>query len=132
MSTNYEDDLLTLIDAAIARQSVKSEEVAEAIDMLKELQHDNYVFQNYTEQDVKNYGLISLAITALQAYEPCIPVSERLPTFADADIDGTVLVSREDKRVDFCKWEDVRKKDYKGRKNTHWKPLPEPPKGETP
>ena len=28
MSTNYEDDLLALIDEAIARQSVKSEEVA--------------------------------------------------------------------------------------------------------
>ena len=59
-----------------------------------------------------------------------IPVSERLPTFCDADIDGTVLVSREDKRIDFCKWQDVSKEDYKGRKNTHWKPLPEPPIGE--
>ena len=62
--------LWELIDTAIARQLVKSEEVAEAIELLMELQHDNYVFQNYTEQDIKNYGLISIAITALQAYQP--------------------------------------------------------------
>ena len=35
MSTNYEDDLLALIDEAIARQSIKSEDVAEAIETLK-------------------------------------------------------------------------------------------------
>ena len=62
--------LWELIDTAIARQLVKSEEVAEAIELLMELQHDNYVFQNYTEQDIKNYGLISIAITAMQAYQP--------------------------------------------------------------
>lgn len=49
----------------IARQSVTSEDVIEAIDLLKEIQHDKYVIQNYTENDVKNYKLISFAITAL-------------------------------------------------------------------
>jgi uncharacterized paraquat-inducible protein A len=47
-------------------KSATSDEVAEAIYLLKGIQHDKYVVQNYTENDVKNYKLISLAITALQ------------------------------------------------------------------
>jgi hypothetical protein len=65
---NYLSDSVDAIDEAIARQSVKSEDVAEAIDVLKELQHDNYVFQNYTEQDVKNYGFYPCH-HRLQAYQ---------------------------------------------------------------
>jgi NAD-specific glutamate dehydrogenase len=124
-------DSVDAIDAAIARQSVKSEDVAEAIDMLKELQHDNYVFQNYTEQDVKNYGLISLAITALQAYEPWIPCSERMPTEDDADEKGLVLTYDSRKRQETFPWHEVGKwNQIHEVKFTYWKPLPEPPKGE--
>lgn len=51
MSTGYEDDLLTLIDAENARQTATSEDVQEAIELLRKLQHDNYDFQR------KSYNL---------------------------------------------------------------------------
>ena len=134
--------LWELIDTAIARQLVKSEEVAEAIDLLMELQHDNYVFQNYTEQDIKNYGLISIAITALQAYEPWVSVSERLPDdgipvlvtyigFNDGKLysDGVAKWSIEENGYNGgWLWEIDGSETTVG--ITHWKPLPEPPKGE--
>lgn len=105
-------NLLPLVDEAISRQTVKSEDVQREINRLtdalkqtkeaaKELKEQKYAVNMLpVYNQIKS---LELQITALQAYQPWIPVSERLPTFADADIDGTVLVSREDKRIDFCK-----------------------------
>ena len=80
MSLVHCDNMLDLIDDAIARQSVKSEEVAEAIGDLLDMKE--HWCADSTDNDAIS---IDLAITALQAYQ--------------ADV-------------------------------THWKPLPEPPKGE--
>ena len=77
------NDLTSLIDAEIARQSVKSEEVQEAIDILQAIRPSEKEIKSGEYPEVAD--AIDLAITALQAYQ--------------ADV-------------------------------THWKPLPEPPKGE--
>ena len=58
-------DTQTLIDEAIARQSVTSEEVAEAIEWMRE----ELVYAVYDQHDHKAF-CIDLAITALQAYDP--------------------------------------------------------------
>ena len=62
-------DLLKLIDEAIARQSVKSEEVAEAIDILIDWDNENFEDRSvgiYIDSDMK--FAVPLAVTALQAY----------------------------------------------------------------
>ena len=56
-----------------------------------------------------------------------ISVEKRLPTQAEADRAGYVLVWREDGNTDFCKWRDVPNGCVTGRTYTHWMPLPEPP-----
>ena len=55
-------------DEAIARQSVKSEEVADAIEQFRSEYVDD--FEGYTATFGKWNRNINLAITALQAYEP--------------------------------------------------------------
>ena len=60
-----------LIDEAIARQSVKSEEVQEAIEWATEELNDSIRYQH-------NYkaGCLDTIITALQAYQPEPPKGE--------------------------------------------------------
>ena len=75
VNVNCLRSLIDFANEAIARQSVKSEEVAEAIEY--------YVF-NLTERlrDGKDEVTkrFETVITALQAYQPWIRVSERMPT----------------------------------------------------
>lgn len=78
-----------LIDEAIARQSVKSEEVAEATkrfekrnNKLKEVQDNGDAGCVDIETWEKYQGFLednNLAITALQAYQPWVSVEDRLP-----------------------------------------------------
>lgn len=69
MSTVAENDMLELIDEAIARQSVTSEEVQEAIEYLQPLTEHPIMSGNFAKH-------IKTAVTALQAYQPWIQVSE--------------------------------------------------------
>jgi hypothetical protein len=105
-------------DAAIARQSVKSEEIQEAIEALKVCAWGN---PDMSKQ-------INLGIVALQAYQPWIPVDEKLPTE-----EGRYLVTFQERVIDVCWFSNGQFSIY-GEKKTHlissWKPLPEPPKGE--
>ena len=130
------------LKSEIARQSVKSEDVQEAIDLLMALQHDNYVVQNHTEQDVKNYGLISLAIAALQAYQPWVSVKDRLPEKPQYDwvlvrirlnpdgFYGLPHIAELRKGVWYSTEYDLPIEQILQGTVTHWMPLPEPPKGE--
>ena len=122
---NYKNELTTLIDEAIARQSVKSEEVADAIallEILRETAKDNtFVIHRIVVR------LYNLAITARQEYQPWIPVSESMAIESDLR-NGMVLAWS----TELCEWlvenwgfvED-RPDDY-----NHWIPLQEQQKGE--
>ena len=156
------DDLTAVLDEAIARQSVKSEEVAEAIGDLLDMKE--HWCADSTDNDAIS---IDLAITALQDYQPWIPVSnvkpesgkhvllccEVRPSGKRYVCDGYYAGSKSitsgysddwdceyDEETDehylpegyyevFNNWDDYSSIviDYFV---THWKPLPEPPKGE--
>ncbi len=68
------NEIIALIDEAIARQSVKSEDVAEAIGDLLDMKE--HWCADSTDNDAIS---IDLAITALQDYQPWIPVSNVKP-----------------------------------------------------
>ena len=125
---------LQALKAEIARQSVKSEEVQREINRLtdalkqtkeaaKELKEQKYAVNMLPVYDqIKS---LELQITALQAYQPWVSVKDRLPTK-----DTTVIVCFDDGFIatvtygaDWELWSD-------SGEPTHWKPLPEPPKGE--
>ena len=136
-------DLLPLVDEAIARQSVKSEDVAEAIEQLRSEYLDD--FDGYSPETCGKWNRnIDLAITALQAYRPWVPVSERLPD----DINEYLIVIKHKYECE-KKWQydvDVATSNGSYLNNfwdtdndwdegqeihvTHWQPLPEPLKGE--
>ena len=138
---------IALIDEAIARQSVKSEEVQREINRLtdalkqtkeaaKELKEQKYAVNMLPVYDqIKS---LELAITALQAYQPWVSVSERLPTEKDADENGYVLVLFSDRAVESWSIDEI--DDWNTDELrvvgdfgciTHWRSmLPEPPKGE--
>lgn len=124
----------SFIEAEIARQSVKSEDVAEAIEYFtkhrKRLMITSTELLN-SEQKAEIQAITdkeNLAITALQAYQPWIPVSERMPTENDALCQMVFTWSEEKKELEVQHWRHVQYDPD----TTHWKPLPEPPKGETP
>ena len=98
------------------------EKVAEAI---VELSEKDYNEQNYCASYVSEASR-KLAITALQAYQGWISVEDRLPTEDDADDYGRMLFYWDNGLVDV--WNHVVMGENV--KVTHWKPLPEPPKGE--
>ena len=162
-----------LIDFYASRQSVKSEDVAEAIDQVegtrrkaqKELDSLTETKSRYDhqieigdpwnwkweeswhplaveghKQTIKNANLV---IAALQAYQPWIPVSERLPKNSEHDWvlaqitedNGYMwipkVVEYRERIGDWYCEELGWLKTHNGTfKVTHWKPLPEPPKGE--
>jgi hypothetical protein len=66
MSTATEDDVLELIDEAIARKSVTSEEVQRAIELLREPSKS----MDYFWLDAQMHDALNLAITALKEYQP--------------------------------------------------------------
>jgi hypothetical protein len=134
MSTITENDVIELIDEAIARHSVTSEEVAEAINEF-ESAFDEEVIVNGLIGVCSEYQFkvetIDLAITALQAYQPWIPVSERLPTEEDADKKGLVLTYDKLENQETFPRDCIEEWNAtKDNKITHWKSLSEPPKGE--
>ena len=65
--------MINFANEAIARQSVKSEEVAEAIERLEKWRASKYAWTVASAPCGKN---IDLAITALQEYKPKEPCSE--------------------------------------------------------
>ena len=65
-------------EAAIDRQSVKSEDVAEAIEVLECIYPSQKEIMSGEYPHVAD--ALDLAITALQAYQPWISVKDRLPT----------------------------------------------------
>lgn len=74
VALTYCDDILVILDEAIDRQSVKSEEVAEAIEQLKYAREQDREFDDGTFVDS-----LDLAITALQAYQPWMSVEDEKP-----------------------------------------------------
>lgn len=108
------------IDEAIARQSATSEEVAEAID-------DLTILSNMWQEIGQPTKELDLAITALQAYQPWIPCSERMPTEDDADENGHILAYSEGlQRSTICLWYHI----IGDNTTTHWRKNIESPKGE--
>jgi hypothetical protein len=104
---------------AIARQTT-SEEVAEAIE-------DLTILSKMWKEIGQPTKEIDLAITALQAYQPWIPVSERLPEKEDADENGHILAYSEGlQRSTICLWYHIIGDNV----TTHWRENVEPPKGE--
>ena len=59
-----------------------------------------------------------------------IPVSERLPTEKDANINGLVHVWLKDGNCDYEDWQDVTRYAERFQRVTHWMPLPKPPEVE--
>ncbi|NLD33072.1 MAG: DUF551 domain-containing protein [Trichococcus flocculiformis] len=117
--------MTALIDAEIARQSVKSEDVQEAIEQLQSEYVDD--FEGYPASCGKWNRNIDLAIAALQEYRPCAKVSEGLPPENELR-NGMVLAwstELDEWQVENWGYVENRPDDY-----THWKPLPEPPEGE--
>jgi hypothetical protein len=156
------NDLQKLIDKAIARQSVKSEEVQEAISWAQGMEI------LYEEEQMPSCAdCAKTAVVALQAYQPWVSVSERLPESGKHILlccevrpsgkryvcDGYYATSKSitsgyssecdceyDEETDeyylpegyyeiIKNWDDyssITIEDFV----THYKPLPEPPKGE--
>lgn len=123
-------------EAAIARQSATSEEVQEAIEYFEDT--IQYISGEPQEKDHR------LAITVLQQYQPWVSVDDRLPEIPEGGYGVMCNVM-----VDNCSSTKVMSLSYEkntvrgktvcrwkwfGRISpwnvTHWKPLPEPPKGE--
>lgn len=115
-----------VIDEAIARQSVIDEDVIEAIEYLQPLTEHPIMSGNFAKH-------IKTAITALKEYQPWIPVSESLP---DGDVASVLIYTKEGGVAEgqyyqsISAWKQFRW-SVEDSKVTHWKPLPELPKGET-
>jgi|LSQX01.2.fsa_nt_gb hypothetical protein len=165
MSLVHCDNMLDLIDDAIARQSVKSEEVAEAIEVLECIYPSQKEIMSGEYPHVAD--ALDLAITALQAYQPWIPVSNVKPESGkhvllcceikplgkryvcdgyyaqsktitaicdddnnceyDEETDEYYLIEGYYQIINNCDYySSIAIEDFV----THWKPLPEPPKGE--
>jgi len=134
------NEIIELIDEAIARPSVTSEAVQEAIGLLA---GKSYGTHNLS-CDCVFCTALDLAVAALQAYQPWVSVSDRLPDdgipvlvtylgFCDGKphSDGVARWSIEENAYDGgWLWEIDRSEVTV--EITHWKPVPEPPKGETP
>lgn len=172
----YCDDIMELIDEAIAHQTVKSEEVAEAIEYFEEIlpymagdqSEPKYrlvitalqAYQPKPESTIEDvlramdwletgdFEIIAgdeeylansshhpntsrfrkTAITALQAYQPWIPVSERLP---DGDVASVLIhtnkggVSEGQYYPCIKSWKQFRW-SVENADVTHWKSLPAP------
>ena len=79
-----------------------------------------------------NECLMTLAITALQEYQPWVSVEDRLP---DGDVASVLIhtnkggVSEGQYYPCIKSWKQFRW-SVENADVTHWKPLPEPPKGE--
>jgi hypothetical protein len=110
---------LEFIDYQDVEKSATTEGVQEAIEYLQPLTEHSVMSGNFVKH-------LKTAITALQAYQPWIPVSERLPD------DGYCLAccSTGNRETTFFWRGRSRELEELGYVVTHWKPLPKPPKGE--
>lgn len=118
-------------------QSATSEEVADAIEKLTYARDQDREFDDGTFVDS-----LDLAITALQAYQPWIPVSERLPGKPEYDWVLVHITLYPDGFVGLPHVAELRRGEWFSTEYdlpieqilqgtvTHWKPLPQPPKGE--
>ena len=141
------NEIIVLIDEAIARQSVKSEDVAEAISWVTNTRHRNqYMSGDWTAPmgNHINRTIQDTIITALQAYQPWVSVEDRLPEIPEGRygvmcnvmVDNcsstkvmSLLYEKDTVRgKTVCRWKWYGK--ISPWNVTHWKPLPEPPKGE--
>lgn len=137
--------VIALIDETIARQSVASEEVAEAIETLENQNRGTRMWAEKINDGADWEKLIKtndLAIQALQEYQPWVPVSERLPE-SGMPVLVTYIGHNDGKPYSdgVATWR-FEENGYKGGwvwesdgcevsvEITHWKPIPEPPKGE--
>jgi len=132
-------NLLPLVDEAIARQSVTSEDVQEAIE---QLMYGSWQSSKDGYPITLGDKTINLAIAALQEYQPWVSVSERLPN--DGVPVFVTYIGFSDRKPysdGVARW-SIEENGYNGGwlweldrsevavEITHWKPLPEPPKGE--
>ena len=146
LSEKAKKDLTALIDEAIARQSVKSDSLTSAIDRIACWELENPIMGEDATIDLEEIPVAEarIILTALQAYQPWIPVSNIKPEksgryiayvpehwTADSHKDGKVIIAY------------FRELNYEGKRRawddgawgisgevTHYMPLPEPPKGE--
>ena len=135
-----------LIDFYASRQSVKSEDVAEAIEYVNDWRKESMTFDRAvgilppTSEETKAYETI---LTALQAYQPWVSVDDRLPEIPEGRygvmcnvmVDNcsstkvmSLLYEKDTVRgKTVCRWKWYGK--ISPWNVTHWKPLSEPPKG---
>lgn len=79
------ENLWELIDEAIARQSVKSEDVAEAMEILRlNSEFEKVIGENGDIENQTYLNALDLAITALQAYEPTTRKDRTVEDVAEA------------------------------------------------
>ena len=118
---------LEFIDYQDVEKYATSEEVQEAIVILTEWRDFLSGTLPADAEGTREIMSYNLAITALQAYQPWIPVSDRIPTERELRSGMVLAWSTELSEWQVENWGYVedRPDDY-----THWKPLPEPPKGE--
>ena len=135
------------LKSEIARQSVKSEEVQEAIEWVTNTRHRNqYMSGDWTAPmgNHINRTIQDTIITALQEYQPWVSVEDRLPEIPEGRygvmcnvmVDNcsstkvmSLLYEKDTVRgKTVCRWKWYGK--ISPWNVTHWKPLPEPPKGE--
>lgn len=133
MSTQYEDDLLALIDAELARQSVTDDAVQRAI-AFYELN-----LQSREDDAIDDYvsARMRIVLTALRQMKPSewIPVSERLPEEKDASANNKILVLFDNGFVDIWNYllfvyHVTSNAEFDLAQITHWMPLPKPPESE--
>ena len=133
------------VDTAIARQSVKSEDVQEAMKQVKgELDWYALMSPNtaWSVDDIRRRKNARTIITALQAYQPWVSVKDRLPEKPQYDWVLVHITLSPDGFVGLPHVAELRRGKWFSTEYdlpieqvlqgtvTHWKPLPEPPKGE--
>jgi hypothetical protein len=131
-------------DEAIARHSVKSEDVAEAIEQMEDALSPRYLESDgeWTGYNEFSTSAIRTAITALQEYQPWVSVKDRLPEKPQYDWVLVRITLNPDGFVGLPHIAELRRGEWFSTEYdlpieqmlqgtvTHWKPLPEPPKGE--
>jgi len=124
---------VVMIFNAIGRALLGGEEGAKNASFIAHAREDiPYLLEQHAQLTAaieRLHDLIAERNVLLDKYEAgnhWIPVGERLPAASDADKNGNVQIWRGADGCDMCTWDDVPDTwDI-----THWRPLPEPPKGE--
>ena len=132
------NEIIVLIGEAIARQSVKREDVAEAIEEMAQASDRAHYSQdgNHVKLPV-SLKTIDLAIAALQAYQPWVMVSVEKPETYPPN-GKVVLLKMSNAQYPvighysktFENFKTLTGGEYPVSIVTHYKSLPQPPKGE--